>query len=155
MSLNSSVTSSSSLTSSRSNPNSDMSMSVISASSSSRSSKSQSASSAVLLSASRKALICSSVRSSAIMQGIVSSPSSLAAFSRVWPAATTPSLSITTGTLNPNSLMDAATFSIALSFFLGFFSYGVSSSMLFWMISTRISFRGRLRPKIYPGGAGF
>ena len=102
-------------------------------------SKSHSASSAVLLSASRNALICSGVRSSAIMHGTSASPSFFAAFNRVCPATISPFASITIGTLKPNSLMLAATASTAPSFFRGLRLYGFSSPSGLYMICLRIS----------------
>ena len=66
-----------------SNPKSDIFISAIFSSSAFRSSSSHSASSAALLSARRNAFICSSLKSSAIMQGTVSSPSFFAAFNLV------------------------------------------------------------------------
>lgn len=56
-------------------------------------------------------------------------PSVFAAFSLVWPVTTTPSEVMTIGTLKPNSLIEAATAGTAASFCLGFFSYGLSSSI--------------------------
>ena len=112
-----------------SKPNCSISKSANAASSFSSSSKSQSASSAVLLSASLNALICSGVRSSAIMHGTVSSPSLRAAFNRVCPATITLSRSIMIGTLNPNSFMLAATASTAASLCLGLFAYSFKSAI--------------------------
>ena len=80
-------------------------------------------------------MICSSVRSSATTHGTVFNPSRRAAFSRVCPATMTPALSITIGTLNPNSLIEAATALTAWSFFLGFLAYGISSAICLSMTS--------------------
>ena len=100
---------------------------VSSVSSSSSLSSSQVAISPTLLSASRNARTCSGVRSSATIQGHVSRPSFLAALSRVCPFTMILFLSITIGTLKPNSWMLLATAGTALSFFRGLFSYGMSS----------------------------
>lgn len=114
----------------------------------SRSGKSHSASSPVLLSASLKALTCSGVRSSATMHGTRSSPSLWAALYLVWPATIVPSLSMTIGTLNPNSRMLLATASTACSFFLGFLSYGWISSSAFSYISISLSFPGMIHRRV-------
>ena len=124
------------LSSSSSNPKSVISRSSIPSSSISSFSRSHVASSAVLLSASRKALICCSVKSSAIMQGTDSSPSFFAAACLVCPATITPSLSIIIGFLKPNSFIDAATKSTAASLFRGLLTYGISSSTFFSIIFT-------------------
>ena len=116
----SSFSSSSSLDFSK--PKSTISKSLIPSNSILSFSKSHEASSPTLLSASLNAFICCSVRSSAIMHGIVLSLSFFAALTLVCPATITFSLSITTGTLNPNSLILAATASTASSLFLGLFT---------------------------------
>ena len=112
------------LSSRTSNPSSAMSTAVTFISSRPRRSMSHSAISPTLLSARRNARTCSGVRSSAMMTGTCFMPSFFAAFSLVWPVTTVPSLSMTSGTFHPNSRMLAATASTALSFFLGFLSYG-------------------------------
>ena len=105
-----------------SKPKSSISNEKISSISSFSKSKSQSAFSATLLSANLKAFICSSVRSSATMQGTSSIPSCLVAINRVCPQTTTLSRSMIIGCLKPNSSMLFATYLTALAFFLGFFS---------------------------------
>ena len=84
------------------NPNWLISMFMIPCISFPSKSSSHSASSAVLLSASRNALICSSDKSSALIHGMSVIPSFFAALYRVCPATITPSLSMITGFLNPN-----------------------------------------------------
>ena len=78
-----------------------------------------------LLSARRNARTCSSLKSTTRTHGTVLSPSFLAALARVCPATITPALSITIGTLNPNSRMLSVTASTEASLFRGFFSYGL------------------------------
>ena len=120
----SSTTSGSSFFSS-SNPKSDISKSssssVSSASSFSSASKSHCASSPTLLSASLNAFIFSSLKSSAIMTGTLSSPSLLAAFSLVCPATIILFLSITIGTLKPKFFILSATAATASSLSRGLF----------------------------------
>lgn len=124
-----------------SKPNASMSMSIDSSSSFKRSS-SHSASSAVLLSAKRNALICSSVKSSAMITGTLSKPSLLEALNLVWPAIISPLSSATIGTLKPNCLMLSATASTASSFLRGLFPYGCSSLRRLYVILTSfMSFR--------------
>lgn len=118
----------------KSNPKSLISMLSISSSSTLSKLKSHSDFSATLLSANLKALICSSVKSSAIIQGTTSKFNCFAALYLVCPATITLSVSITIGTLNPNSLILLATSFTAESFFLGFFSYGFSSEILTLLI---------------------
>ena len=141
----SALSSTSNSSSSNSNPLSDSSnpkesMSIFSKSlrvinSSESNSKSQSLNSATLLSASLNALICSSVRSSAIMTGTSSIPRDRAANLRVWPATMTFSSSTIIGTLNPNSLILAATLSTASSLInLGLFSYSFNSDIFMFVI---------------------
>ena len=72
-----------------------------------------------------KAFICASVKSSATMQGTSFNPNLLAANILVCPVTITLFLSIIIGTLNPNSLMEAATLSMASLLFLGLFTYGI------------------------------
>ena len=119
-------------------PNCDIS-SIMSPSSKSSWEISHSASSEVLLSASLNAFIWSGVRSSAIMQGMSLIPSLYAAFNLVCPATISLSLSMTMGTLKPNSLMLAATASTAWSFLRGLRLYGFNSSMGLITICTLIS----------------
>ena len=90
-------------------------------------SKSHSASSPTLLSAMRRALTCSGVRSDRRMTGTVSMPSAFAARSRVCPVITTPSASTDIGWEKRKSLMLSFSAGIAASFFLGLFSYGLTS----------------------------
>ena len=61
--------------------------------------------------------------------GTVSRPSFWAAFSRVWPATTTPSASTTIGCLNPKRRMLSATASTASSLSRGLPGYGRMESM--------------------------
>ena len=120
---------------SMSKPKSSMSKDTLSFPSSSFSlSGSHSEHSPALLSASRKASSCSSVRSSATMHGTFSIFSFLAASRRVCPATTTPSPETTTGTLKPNSFMLFFTNFTEPAFFLGLFSYGTSSDMFLYCI---------------------
>ena len=143
-SKSSSTGSMSSSASSDVNPKASMSISEIASNSISNFAKSQTDNSATLLSAIRNALSCCSVKSSAMMHGTDSRPSFLAARSLVCPAMITFSLSIMIGTLNPNSLIDAATASTASSLILGLFAYGINSSICFSMICNfKLLFRGR------------
>ena len=106
---------------------------------SSKSSWSQDESSAVLLWASAYALRCSSVRSSSLMIGTFSIPSSLAARSRPWPS-TIVSCHMPMGSLNPNSRIDSAMdFTSAFPWVLAFFSQGWMESMLTYSILSFVS----------------
>ena len=60
-----------------------------------------------------------SVHSSQRITGTSAMPSFLAAFNLRWPSTTVPSLRASTGTLKPNSLMDATMRSTAASFLRG------------------------------------
>nr|DAR80662.1 MAG TPA: hypothetical protein [Caudoviricetes sp.] len=75
-----------------------------------------------MLSASLNALICSSVKSSAIRTGTVFSFKNFAALNLVCPFTISPSIVATIGTLKPNSFIELATASTACSLFLGLFS---------------------------------